>query len=196
MWLMKNSWNALSRGKKIVVGVVGFFLVMSLIGVLFGSDTATVSDSDEVPSATSESKEPESPLEKLTKAVREEAGDKTNLDGYSDRIKEISVTNEIVAIDLMGSDNLTEGLVKGANRGLVLDAIKAYQKASVSSEKLAITIWFPLVDNLGNAELDEVLIYEFSSSQIEKINPEGVDTKRMDENFADVYTYVHPAFEW
>jgi hypothetical protein len=193
---MKNSWNNLSRGRKIVCAMIASFVVLSLVGALFGSDTTKTSNSSDSSSDSSIPQNPESAEDKLAKAIRDEAGDRTNIEGYSDRIKDLSITDEMVSINLMGSDNLTEGLVKGANRNLVLDAIKAYQNAELTSEKLSITIWFPMVDNLGNAELDEVLIYEFSSEQIGKINPAGVDTKRMDQDFADLYTYIHPAFEW
>jgi hypothetical protein len=193
---MKNSWDKLSRGKKIVFAIIASFVVLSSVGALFGSDTTSTSNSSDPFSDSSISQNPESAEDKLAKAIRGEAGDTTNLEGYSDRIKELSITDEMVSISLMGSDNLTEGLVRGANRNLVLDAIKAYQNAALTSEKLSITIWFPMVDNLGNSELDEILIYEFSSDQIRKIYPHGVDTKGMDENFADLYTYIHPAFEW
>jgi hypothetical protein len=193
---MKNSWNNLSRGRKIVFAIIASFVVLSLVGALFGSDTTNTSNPSNSSSDSSIPQNPESAEDKLAKAIRDAAGDRTNLEGYSDRIKDLSITDEMVSINLMGSDNLTEGLVKGANRNLVLDAIKAYQNAALTSEKLSITIWFPMVDNLGNAELDEVLIYEFSSEQVGKINPDGVDTKRMDDDFADLYTYIHPAFEW
>lgn len=195
---MKKTWSSLSTLKKVLVVVFSFFVISGILGSLFGEDTktATPSSSDSTVAKTAPATVPASPESALRKLVEKEAGDSTNLDGYSGRIKSLDVSDEQVLIDMHGSENLTDGMVKSANRRLVLDAITAYQKSGLTATEIFISVWYPLTDNLGNATLRRVLSYGFSAAQISKINAENVDTKNMDSNFADVSTAIYPAFRW
>ena len=191
---MKKTWSSLSTLKKVLVVVISFFVISGILGSLFGEDTKTTtpSSSDSTVAKTA----PASPESALRKLVEKEAGDSTNLDGYSGRIKSLDVSDEQVLIDMHGSENITDGMVKSANRRLVLDAITAYQKSGLTATEVFISVWYPLTDNLGNTTLRRVLSYGFSAAQISKINAENVDTKNMDSNFADVSTAIYPAFRW
>jgi hypothetical protein len=194
---MKNRWNALSRTKKIMVAVVAFFLVTSIIGAIFPSEKKTESSSssnvktDESTIATALS-----PEQKLTKLINDSAGKDSNLDGINVRIKSLDIASDQVLIDMYGDENLTEGMMKSANRRLILKAIDAYQASGLKAKEVSISVWFPLVDEVGVSTLRRVLSYGFSASQIAKIQTENIDTKSMDNGMADVYTVVYPAFRW
>jgi hypothetical protein len=99
-------------------------------------------------------------------------------------------------IRLLGSENITSGLTKSSNRRLVLETIKAYQSAGLTSQFIAIDVYYPLVDNLGTEKLYRILGYGFTQDRIMAITADNIDTERMDENFADEFTFVHPEFQW
>ena len=139
--------------------------------------------------------EDNSPVARLIAAVSKETG-KTNIEGYGDRIQLVEWSQEQTLIRVLGTENLTSGLTKASNRRLVLDGIRAYQESGLSSEFIAIEVYFPLVDNLGAENLRRVLGYGFTQERISLIQTQNIDTKRMDTNFADEFTYVHPAFAW
>ena len=195
---MKKIWSSLSTLKKVLVVVVSFFVVSGILGSLFGQETTTPtpSSSESTIAKTTPATVAPSPESALRKFVEKEAGNSTNLDGYTGRIKSLDVSGEQVLIDMHGSENLTDGMVKSANRRLVLNAITAYQKSGLTASEIFISVWYPLTDNLGNTTLRRVLSYGFSAAQISKINAENVDTKNMDTNFADISTGIYPAFRW
>jgi hypothetical protein len=194
---MKNRWNALSRTKKIVVAVVAFFLVTSIIGAIFPSEKKNESStSSNVKTDESTIATALSPEQKLTKLINDSAGKDSNLDGINVRIKSLDIASDQVLIDMYGDENLTEGMMKSANRRLILKAIDAYQASGLKAKEVSISVWFPLVDEVGVSTLRRVLSYGFSASQIAKIQTENIDTKSMDNGMADVYTVVYPAFRW
>ena len=130
-------------------------------------------------------------------AVIQEAGKSSNIDGSGGkRIKYILVSSEKIDIEIYGDENLSEGLTKSANRRLVLDTIKAVQDVKVGFSEVTIKVFYPLVDKLGNTTIDKVLSYTFTSDQLMKINTANIDTKNMDNGFADVDQFIHPAFAW
>jgi hypothetical protein len=181
------------RRALIFLGVaVGILVVVSLIP---SSDDSS-SDGNNADNGNETSQPVDAtPSGQLTDLVGKATG-KSNLNGYGDRIQLAEWTEEQTLIRLLGDQNLTSGLMKSANRRLVLDAIKAYQSAGLTSEFIAVDIYYPLVDNLGTEKLYRVLGYGFTQERIMAINTDNIDTKRMDENFADEFTYVHPEFRW
>ncbi len=202
---MKNVWNNLSRRKKIVIAVVAFFFVTSIIGAIFPSGNNTESTRSSVVKNDETTTTPElsttitpelSPEQKLTELINDSAGKDSNLDGINGRVKMLDIAEDQVLIDMYGDENLTEGLTKSANRRLILKAIDAYQKSELSADEVAISVWFPLVDEVGVSTLRRVLSYGFTAAQIAKIQTENIDTKSMDNGMADVYTVIYPAFRW
>lgn len=137
----------------------------------------------------------ESPEGRLTAAILEETG-KTNIKEYGERIRLVEWSGEQTLIRILGNENISSGLTKSSNRRLVLETITAYQKSGLSSEIIAIEVFYPLVDNLGNETLNKVLGYGFTQERITKIQAGNIDTKMMDTNFADLFTAIHPAFRW
>jgi hypothetical protein len=214
--LVGKIWK--DRSTKGKVGVVlGALLVLSVVASALGdsdpasdaqetstevgetgvtSSTETTS-APEVTSAPEETAPPEAatPSERLTEAVLKETG-KSNVKGYGDRIQVVESSEEQTLVRLLGDENLTSGLTKSSNRRLVLEAITAYQSSGITSQFIAIEIYFPLVDNLGTEKLFRVLGYGFTQERIMAITPGNIDTKRMDENFADEFTFIHPSFRW
>jgi hypothetical protein len=188
------NWSA---KKKIVVSVIGALFVMGVIGAVFGEDP-DISGS-QTPATTDSADEttvPKSPAQALQELVEKEAGSKSNLDGNSSRIRTVSIEDGRATIEMNGDENLTEGTTKSSNRRLVLDAIKALKSSGVNYEIAFIAVHYPLVNNLGETAVEPVLRYTFSLEQIGRIQPDNVDTKGMDSNFADLGTIVHPAFVW
>ena len=160
-----------------VLGIIAFLVIL---GALQNEDTAPVD---------------KSPQGRLAAAVLKESGN-TNIKGYGNRIQNVEWTNAKTTIQLLGDENLSEGMTKSSNRRLVLEAITAYQKSGLISDTISIEIFYPLIDNLGNQTLNRVLGYGFSQDRISRIRAENVDPKQMDLNFADMYTSIHPAFRW
>ena len=187
---MKFDFANWSVKKKIVVSVVGSLFTLSVVGAVFGEDPQTSNknaDNTTVPKSSSQV---------LLERVEKEAGKKSNLDGFSSRIRNVAIQGGKVSIEMNGNQNLTEGLTKSTNRRLVLDALKALKSSGVTYESAYIAVYYPLVNNLGEMSVLPVLRYTFSFEQIGRIQPENVDTKGMDRNFADLGTVVHPAFAW
>jgi len=201
MDLRFSNW---SRKKKTWVQVIGALAILGIVGAVFGEEPATSPSSSKEESATTKTAEstistttnPPSPARIIRNQVESEAGTKSNLDGYESRVRNVLITDGVVTIEMNGDDNLSSGLVKSTNRRLVLDAISALKKAGVPFESADIFVYFPLVDNLGNVSMNAVLGYSFTVDRINQIQPENVDTKRMDSNFADLGTFIHPAFRW
>jgi hypothetical protein len=200
---MKNKWNNLSTPKKIIVAIVAFFVFMTLLGVIFPADSedtnqtsSSQQDKDSDATTTTTSAIELTPKQKLTALINEEAGNDSNLDGINVRIKSLDIAQDQILIDLYGDENLTSGLMKSANRRLILKAIDAYQSSGLTADQVSISVWFPLVDEAGVATLRRVLSYGFSASQIARIQTANIDTKRMDSGMADVYTAIYPAFRW
>ena len=130
-------------------------------------------------------------------AVIKEAGNSSSIDGAGGkRVKYILVSSKKIDIEIYGDENLSEGLTKSANRRLVLDTIKAVQDANVNFSEATIKVFYPLVDKLGNTTIDKVLSYTFTGAQLAKINTGNIDTHNMDNDFADVGQFIHPAFAW
>jgi hypothetical protein len=171
---------------------VGILVVVSLIPS--GDDSSSDESSAGNGNDTSQPADA-TPSGQLTDIVRKATG-KSNVDKHGDRIQLVEWTEEQTLIRLLGDQNLTSGLMKSANRRLVLDAIKAYQSAGLTSEFIVVDIYYPLVDNLGTEKLYRVLGYGFTQERIMAITTDNIDTKRMDENFADEFTFVHPEFRW
>lgn len=161
------------------------------------SSTSSMSSlsSNEVPQGGGATSENESPQGRLADAILVETG-KTNIKGYGDRVQLVEWSDEQTLIRLLGDENITEGTTKSSNRRLVLETISAYQQSGLSSEIIAIEIFYPLIDNLGNESLSKILGYGFTQEQITLIRSENIDTKRMDINFADLFTIIHPSFRW
>jgi len=133
------------------------------------------------------------PEGRLSSAVLKETG-KTNLKGYGSRIQLVEWSSAKTTIQLLGDENISTGLTKSSNRRLVLETIAAYKKSGLSSETIVVEVFYPLVDNLGNESLNRVLGYGFSQERISRIQPDNIDPKQMDSNFADLFTSIHPAF--
>lgn len=209
-------WKDRSTKGKVGVVIVALF-VLSVVASAF-DDSDSVSDTQETPAGSGESgvtvqsetsaapettsapevtsaPEAATPSERLTEAVLKETG-KSNVNGYGDRIQVVESSEEQTLVRLLGDENLTSGLTKSSNRRLVLEAITAYQSSGITSQFIAIEIYFPLVDNLGAVKLFRVLGYGFTQERIMAITPGNIDTKRMDENFADEFTFVHATFRW
>lgn len=194
---MKNLWNALTRTKKIVVAVVAFFFVTSIIGAIFPSEKKTESSSSSIVKTEDSLIATElSPEQKLTKLINDSAGKDSNLEGINVRIKSLDIAADQVLIDMYGDENITEGTMKSANRRLILKAIDAYQESGLTAEEVSISVWYPLVDEVGVSTLRRVLSYGFTAPQIARIQTENIDTKSMDNGMADVYTAIYPAFRW
>ena len=195
---MKINFSTWSRKKKVIVSVVAAFFALGLVGSVFGEDpeTSRSNSSTETEVTTPKTTVAQSPTEILKARVEKEAGSKSNIDGYSARVRTVSVEDGQVTIEMNGQENISDGTTKSANRRLVLDAITALKASGVTYETAFIAVYFPLVDNLGGTSMDPVLRYTFSSAQIMRIQPDNVDTKGMDSNFADLGTSVHPAFAW
>ena len=162
-------------------------------GVVVESESPQTSN--EAPQAGGETPKDESPQGRLADAVFEETG-KTNIKGYGDRVQLVEWSDEQTLIRLLGDENITDGTTKSSNRRLVLETISAYQQSGLSSEIIAIEIFYPLIDNLGNESLYKVLGYGFTQERITQISSQNIDTKRMDTNFADIFTIIHPSFRW
>lgn len=195
----KNFWKPLPKRVKVLLSIAGVFVFFSLLGIIFPADEQTASTPtlpSSVDSAESTTTNPLTPKQKLTKLINETAGNDSNLEGINVRVKSIDIADDQVLIDMYGDENLTQGLMKSANRRLVLDAIDAYQSSGLNADQVSISVWYPLVDEAGVATLRRVLSYGFSSSQIARIQTENIDTKRMDNGMADTYTAIYPAFRW
>lgn len=197
-------WKDRSAKGKVGVVVGALFLVSVVASVVDDSDrvedaetSSVTTQATEVTSSTevAPTTEVATPSQRLADAILTETG-RSNIRGHGDRIQLVESSDEQTLIRLLGDENLTSGLTKGSNRRLVLRAITAYQAAGITSEFIAIDIYFPLVDNLGTVSLRRVLGYGFTQERIMAITPGNVDTKRMDANFADEFTFVHPAFRW
>ncbi len=200
---MNIDFSSWSLKKKIVVGVVGALVVLGVIGAVFGEDPNSTSggsssgNGDGIPAATApKTTVPKTPAQILEERVKDEAGAKSNLEGYSSRIRTVTIENGIATIEMNGDENLTDGTTKSSNRRLVLDAIRALKSAGVAYDSAFIAVYYPLVDNLGAVSMEPVLRYSFSLERIGLIQPDNVDTKGMDYDFADLGTIVHPAFRW
>lgn len=184
------------RRALIFVGVaLGFLVIISMIpsnedSSSNGDNTDQSADADVTSPA-----EAVTPVGRLTDAIRDETG-KSNIEGYGDRIQLVEFSEEQTLIRLLGSENITSGLTKSSNRRLVLETIKAYQSAGLTSQFIAIDVYYPLVDNLGTEKLYRILGYGFTQDRIMAITADNIDTERMDENFADEFTFVHPEFQW
>jgi len=192
---LKKRYDLKRRALIFFGGTPSFLLLVSIIPSGDDSSSSGRSSGQSDTTQKAQTTQPATADAKLSAAVRKEAG-KSNIDNYGDRIQYIEWTEEQTLIRLLGDENLSSGLTKSSNRRLVLDAIEAYQSAGLASESIAIDIYFPLVDNLGNEKLYRVLGYGFTQERIMAINPGNIDTKRMDANFADEFTFVHPAFQW
>ena len=138
----------------------------------------------------------QTPEEELTELINTTAGNDSNIEGIDMRVRSLELTADEASIELYGDENLTEGLIKSSNRRLVLKTIDAYQASGIKAEQVNISVWFPLVDEAGVPTLRQVLSYGFSSSQIARIQTSNIDTERMDNGMADVYTSIYPAFRW
>lgn len=196
---MNFDFSSWSKRKKIAASVVGVFVALGVIGAIFGEDPQTTRvDNSKSPNATSDlmTTVPQSPAQVLRDRVEKEAGSKSNLDGYSSRIRTVTVDGGIASIEMNGDENLTEGTTKSSNRRLVLDAIRALKSSGITYDTAFIAVFYPLVDNLGGTSMEPVLRYTFSLERIGRIQPDNVDTKGMDYDFADIATIVHPAFRW
>jgi hypothetical protein len=165
--------------------------LLIIVSVIPSSDDTSSGSDAERTSQPADS----SPVGRLSDAVRKETG-KSNVKGYGDRIQLVEWSEEQTLIRVLGDENLSSGLTKGSNRTLVLESIKAYQGSGLSSALIAIEVYYPLVDNVGAENLYRVLGYGFTQERISAIQTENIDTKRMDANFADEFTYVHPSFVW
>lgn len=197
---MNIDFSSWSKKKKIVVSIVGAFVALGVIGAIFGEDPQTSTNNSSVTTDSSSNSTaaavPKTPAQILQERVEKEAGSKSNLDGYSSRVRTVSIEDGRVTIELNGDENLTEGTTKSSNRRLVLDAIRALKSTDSSYEIAFIAVHYPLIDNLGGTSMEPVLRYTFSLDRIGRIQPDNVDTKGMDSDFADLGTIVHPAFRW
>lgn len=171
--------------------IVKWFFLLS-VGLLIVVILAPSSDSDKMPSNVVLS-----PVGKLEQVILKETGSKSNLKETSGaRMRSFTFSGGRVVIEMNGDENLSSGLTKSANRRLVLKAIKGLQKSAVTFDSAVIAVYYPLVDNLGNTSVDQVLKYSFSAARVVAINTDNVDTHGMDVGFADIATIVHPAFAW
>lgn len=192
-----KNWSAPTPGSEVTPGQKKRSrkgpLIFALIAVGFLIAVIAAPSSD----TSSSEKVPATPAGQVQSAVTKQAGKSTNLDGVGgDRIKSVYISGGTLTVEMYGDENLSEGLTKSANRRLVLKAIKGIQNAGVSYTDATITVFYPLVDKLGNTSVDKVLSYSFSGAQISKINTDNVDTHNMDSGFADLGEYVHSAFAW
>jgi hypothetical protein len=179
------------KNKRLLIFVGATFAFLFIVSVIPSSDDNSSSSGDDESSQPADT----SPTGRLTSAVSKATG-KSNVSGYGDRIQLLEWTEEQTLIRLLGDENLTSGLMKSANRRLVLDSIEAYQSSGLTSQTIVIDVYYPLVDNVGAEKLYRVLGYGFTQERISAIQTENIDTKRMDVGFADDFTYVHPAFVW
>ncbi len=167
------------RGRLIII-ISLVLAVLFGIGSLTGSSTKTKTKTLDVNA---------SPSDKLKFAIQKEVGS-------SIQIPSAYVAGDTVTVILSGTDNLTEGLTKSSNRRLVLKAIDGLRTSGVSYEKVVISVNYPLTDKLGNTREEKVLEFAFTRDRIVQINTDGVDVNNMDNGFADISTYIHPAFRW
>ena len=121
-------------------------------------------------------------------------GYKTNHNNDDYKVKLYDVTNHGTALDisLIGDDNLSKSLIK---RGMWKDSKEIFEavfEEYPSIDTVYIYWQFPLVDQLGNEDLGEVIRIGLSRETAETINWENFNP----ENFsavADEY-WQHPAF--
>lgn len=171
--------------------IVKVFFLAS-VGLLLAVMIMPASNSDDTQSTASLT-----PAERLEKYVLDETGDETNLkETGGSRLRALSLNDGKVVIEMNGDENISSGLTKSTNRRLVLKAIKGLQESGATFDSAVISVYYPLIDKLGNTSVDVVLMYSFSASRIAAINPDNVDAKGMDLGFADIDTFIHPAFAW
>ena len=192
---IKKEKKGIEKMMAIGIGIFIVLILLAIFGPAIQSDKEFRDERDKIITGNSQEfnylTEEDSIDRDIELKVMDIIGYKTNRNNQ--KIGKVQIDNGLVYLSFIGDSNLSTSMTKRGMLSEVGDLLEKLPQEDSRIDEIEIEIWFPLVDEHGNTEMDSVMKVNATKNNWQKINWDNFLTENI-PNVVDSY-WIHPALQ-